>query len=98
MAIVKGVFISDSSLNNMIRARQFEINGQWEQAKVLRKFEGQDDQVRAIDSIIEANTLGDHYRRLSAPVFEDFETHRINLYELHDLLAEAHTKVYGRPY
>lgn len=98
MAIAKGVFISDDSLNNRIRARQFEINGQWEQAKVLRKFEGQDDDVRAIDLIIDANSRGDDYRRLSSPIFEDFEARMINIYELHDLLTVAHTKVYGRPY
>ena len=89
------VFISDSSLNNMIRARQFELNGEWEKARELRKFEGQHEDVKAIDSIIEANRLGDLYRSKVAGAYEDYENRVTNTREFYAILTKAHKEVYG---
>lgn len=88
------VYPSDSSLNNMIRARKFEQEGKWEEARILRKFEGQTLDVQAIDLIIASNNRGDEYRRLTAGVVESWENRQINNSQLHDKLTEAWNKVY----
>lgn len=88
------VYPSDSSLNNMIRARQFELEGKWAEARVLRKFERQDLDVQAIDLILESNKRGDEYRRLSSGVVEAWEARQINNSQLHEQLTEAWNKVY----
>ena len=86
---------SDSSLNNMIRARKFENESKWEEARALRKAEGQHDHVATIDLIIESNRKGDEYRRLTEGVAERWERRELNNQQMTELLNEAHKKVYN---
>lgn len=89
------VYISDSSLNNMIRARKHEIAREWIQARELRKREEQTDDVAAIDLIIESTRLGDEYRRLTRGAFEEYENRKINIYQFNEILNNAWKQVYG---
>jgi hypothetical protein len=89
------VYISDDSLNNLLRARKFELEGKWWEARKLRQFEGYQQDVQAIDMILESTRLGDEYRTLTKGAFEDLENRKINLYEFHNILNQAHKEVYG---
>jgi len=90
------VYPSEHTLNNLIRARKFEIEGDWHNARILRKFEGQEDHVKAIDMILESTRKGDEFRRLTAGLHEQYEERKINLYQLNEALNIAHDKVYNR--
>ena len=92
------VFISESFLNNYFRAKTFEKAGEWEKARQLWKHEGRMEDVAAIDMILEATRLGDEYRSLVAPYYEQLEKREINNSQFHELTAAAHIQVYGTPY
>ena len=88
------VYISDNDLNNMIRARKFEHESKWDEARRLRVFLGQYDHVKTIDLIVESNRKGDEYRSLIEGVIEKYENREINNSQLHEILTEAWNKVY----
>lgn len=93
---MENVFISEDHSNNCIRARKYENAGQWEEARVLRKFMGQTEDVKAIDLILESTRLGNRYRELTKQAFEDYELRHINIYELNVALRKAHAEVYNQ--
>lgn len=90
----QSTYYSDNYLNNCIRARKFELDGKWHEARQLRKALGQKSDVEAIDMIIDATNKGDEFRRLIAGVYERWEKREINNSELNQILTEAHNKVY----
>lgn len=92
---MNNVFVSDSYVNNCIRANKLEKEGKWEEARSLRIALGHLEDVEAIDMIIHATKLGDEYRRLSAPINEDYEARRLNIYEYTQIINEIHKQVYG---
>lgn len=89
------VFVSDSYVNNCIRAKQLENDGKWEEARSLRIALGHMEDVAAIDMILQATRLGDEYRRLAAPINEDYEARRLNIYEYTARINEVWKQVYG---
>lgn len=88
------VYYSDNYSNNCIRARKFEQEGKWHEARQLRQALGQKSDVEAIDMIIDATNKGDEFRRLISGVYERYENREINNAELNQILTEAHNKVY----
>ena len=91
---MENTYPSNYSLDNMLLARQFELQGKWYEARMFRLREGQMRDVAAIDMILEANAKGDEYRRLTAGVYEDYESRKINTAQMMEKLNEAHNKVY----
>lgn len=91
------VYISDSDLNNYVRARRFENEGKWEEAKQLRKAMGNTLDVKAIEMIQEATRLGDAYRSLvvEADLYGKHERREINNEQLHSGLKECYDKIYS---
>lgn len=87
-------YYSDSYLNDCIRARKFEQEGKWLEARTLRKSLGHKSDVEAIDLILESTRKGDEYRALIKGVYERHEKREINNAELHKILTEAWNKVY----
>lgn len=92
----QSVYYSDSYLNNCIRARQFELEGKWDEARQLRVALGHTDDVKAIDAIIEATRLGDKFRSLTAGLNQLWEDRVINNSQYHEKLQEASREVYGK--
>ena len=85
---------TDNYLTNCINARKMELEGNWHEARRLRKALGHNEDVEAIDLIIEATRKGDEYRSLVSGVYEQYENRDINKYEFNKILTEAHDKVY----
>lgn len=90
------VYISDDYLNNIIRARKFELEGKWLEARQLWQAEKMQDHVDAIDLIIESTRKGDLYRSMTADAFQRYEERKLNMYELDTILRDAHKEVYGK--
>lgn len=88
------VFVSDSYVNNCIRAKKLENEGKWEEARSLRIALGHMEDVAAIDMILESTRLGDEYRRLVAPINEEYEQRKLNIYEYNQKINEIHKQVY----
>lgn len=93
---MNNIYLSETYSTNCIRARKLENESKWEEARSLRIALGHMEDVAAIDMIIEATRLGDEFRRLTAGLYEQWENHVINNYQLHVALTEAHEKVYGK--
>jgi hypothetical protein len=77
-----------------IAARKLEREGKWEEALVIWKRLNEQDHIKAVEYIIDSNERGNRYRELTKGVIQDYESHKINNRELHDLLTAAHNKVY----
>lgn len=80
-------------------ARKAERDSKWWEAYRLWLCEGGDygrENAAACKTIAEAIDKGDQFRELIKGQYERWENHEINSRELHDILDEAHNKVYGR--
>jgi hypothetical protein len=80
------VYISDSDLNNLLRARKYQHNGEWDNAKQLHKAMGNTKDVEAINLIQKATSLGDEYRALAKPINEAYEQRKLNIYQYQEQL------------
>lgn len=91
------VFISESYLNNFVRARRYEEQGKWDEAKQLHKFMGRTEDVKAIELIQESTSKGDAYRSLvaEADLYGKHERREISNSELHKGLTECWNKIYS---
>ena len=94
------VFYSDNYLNNCIRARKFEQEGKWQEARDLRNALGHKSDVEAIDLIIESTRIGDEYRSLVKDAYKKHERRELNNNELHEILTNSWNEVrrkYSKP-
>lgn len=88
-------YYSDNYLTNCINARKAEMEGRWEDARKLRLALGHTEDVKAIDMILLATSLGDSFRRKTEGLNQLWEDRVINNTELNQRLTEAHKEVYG---
>lgn len=90
------IFYSESHLNNYTRARKFERDGKWNEAKELHRMMGNKEDVAAIDLIMKSTELGDRFRYLVKleGLNELLEDHKITIYEYTNRINKIHKSVY----